>query len=72
LLEPRSFDVYKNTIVLIIVMLSHSEINTEVSDVNMKSIESDSYREILGNNKDTNSMLVAIQERARFSCKDRS
>ena len=70
LLEPKSFDMYKNTTVLIIVMLDHSKVDKEVSDASMEAIGSDKYREISGDNRDANSILAIMQKRARFFCKD--
>ena len=70
LLEPRSFDVCRNTAVPIIVILGYSEIDTEVLDASIKIIESDDYREVSEDNRNTNSVLAAIQEGARFSYKD--
>jgi len=46
-LEPRSFNAYKNATVLIIVMLGCSEINMEVSDADMETIDLDNCREML-------------------------
>ena len=60
MLKPRSFDVYINTIVLIIVMLGYSEINTEVSDTSIEIIESDDYREVSENNEDEDGILTMI------------
>jgi len=60
-----------NTAALIIVMLEHSEIDMKISSVGMKTIESDNCREMLGDDRDTNRMLATIQERVKFSCKDR-
>ena len=60
MLKPRSFDVYINTIVLMIVMLGYSEINTEVSDTSIEIIESDDYREVSENNEDDNGILTMI------------
>ena len=71
LLEPRSFDVYKNTTAPIIVILGYSKLNMEVSDIGLKTVESDNYKEMLRNNKDVNSMLATTWEEARFSHKDR-
>jgi len=39
LLEPRSFDMCKNAAALMIVILGHSEINTEVSDASIETAE---------------------------------
>jgi len=41
LLEIRSFDVHKNAVALMIAMLDHSELDIEVSDVDMETTESD-------------------------------
>ena len=70
MLELRSFDTYKNVLASIIAMLGYSELDTEVSDVGIKTAESDDCREMLRDDRDTNGMLATIQERARFSCKD--
>ena len=58
LLEIRSFDVHKNAVALMIAMLDHSELDIEVSDVDMETTESDDCREISRNNGDANSMLA--------------
>jgi len=42
----------------------------EVSDVGMETVESDDCRGVSKKNKDANSVLAAMQEGARFSCKD--
>ncbi len=68
--EPRSFDVCKNAAAPMIAMLSHLELDTEVLDVGMKTTESNDYREVFKKNGDTNGVLAAIQEGARFSHKD--
>ena len=69
LLESGSFNACKNDIVLMIVMLGHSEINTEVLDAGMETADSDDCREISRNDRETNSVLATMQERARFSHK---
>ena len=71
MLKPKSFDACKNAVVLMIVMLGHSELDMEISDAGMGITESDDCREMSRKNRDTNSMLAIMQERARFSCKDR-
>ena len=43
----------------------------EVSGASMETTKSDDCREISKNDGDTNGMLAATQEGARFSCKDR-
>ena len=60
-----------NAAALIIVMLEHSEIDMKISSVGMKTTESDNCREMLGDDRDANRMLATIQERVKFSCKDR-
>jgi len=60
LLEPESFDVCKNATASIIVMLGYSEVNTEVLDAGMETIESDDCREMSRDNRDTNSMLTIM------------
>jgi len=53
-----------------IMMLGYLELDTEVSDAGMKTVESDNCREVSRKDRDVNGMLAAIQEGARFSCKD--
>ena len=60
----------KNTTALMIVMLGHSELDTEVSDAGMEAVESNDCKEVLGNNRDTNGVLATTQKRARFFCKN--
>jgi len=62
--------VHKNTAAPIIVMLGCLEIDTEVSDPSMETVESDDCRGMSGNNRNTNGVLAAMQERVRFSYKD--
>ena len=70
LLELRSFDTCKNATTSMIMMLSHSELDIEVSDAGIETIESNNCRGILRSNRDINSVLAMIQEEARLSCKD--
>ena len=60
MLKPRSFNAHKNATAPIIVMLGHSEIAMEVSDVGMETAESDDCREISKNNRNTNSVLAMM------------
>ena len=60
LLEPGNFDIHKNATALIIAMLGHSELDMEVSDIGMESMESNDYRGISRNDRDTNDMLAVI------------
>ena len=70
MLEPGSFNVYKNSAALMIAMLDHWEINMEVSSAGMKTIEFNNYREMSEDNGDTNGILTMIWEGARFFGKD--
>ena len=70
MLEPGSFNVHKNTVIPIIVILDHLELNTEVSDIGIETAESDDCREMSGKDGDANGMLATIQEGVRFFCKD--
>ena len=54
-----------------IAMLGYLELDTEVSDVSMETMESNDCREVSRKDRDTNGMLAMMQERARFSCKDK-
>ena len=56
----RSFDAYKNVTVPIIAMLGHSEIDTEVLDISMKTTNSDDCREMSRDDRDINSVLTMI------------
>ena len=71
LLEPGSFDMYKKAVAPIIVMLGYSEVDTEVSNVNMETVESNKYRGISKDNRDANGVLATTWEIARFFHKDR-
>ena len=70
LLEPRSFDVHKNTAILMIAMLGCSEVDIEVSDTGVETVGFNNYRELLEDNKDANSILAIMWEGAIFSYKD--
>ena len=70
LCEPRSFNVYKNTAVPMIIILDCLELDIKVSDAGMETTESDDCRRMSRNDRDTNSVLAIIYEEARFSCKD--
>ena len=61
LLEPRSFDVCKNTAIPMIVMLVHSKVDTESNDC----------RKVLENNRDANGMLIMMWKGAGFFHKDK-
>jgi len=58
LLEPRSFDACKNAAAPIIAMLGHSELNMEVSDAGIETVESNDCREVFRKDRDTNGVLA--------------
>jgi len=58
--EPRSFDAYKNTAAPIIAILSHSELDIEISDAGMETMESNNCREISKKDGDANVVLAAM------------
>ena len=60
MLKPRSFDIHKNVVVPMIVILDYLEVDTEVSDIDIKTVESNDYREMLEDNRGTNDILAAI------------
>jgi len=70
LLEPRSFDAYKNITAPMIVMLGHLELDMEISDIGMETMESNDCREMSRKDRGTNGMLAVMQEGARFFYKD--
>ena len=53
-----------------IMILGHSELDTEVSDTGMETVESDDYREVSRKDGDANGMLAVMWKEVRFSCKD--
>ena len=68
--EPRSFDACKNAAAPMIAMLGHLELDMEVSDVGMETVESDDCRGLSKKDRDANSMLATTREGVRFSYKD--
>ena len=64
--EPRSFDTCKNAAAPMIVILGHLELDVEVSDTDMETVESDDCRAMSKNNRDANGVLAMICEGARF------
>ena len=70
LLESGSFDVHKNTVIPMIVMLGHLESDMEVSDIDMENIESNDCKEMAKSDRDANGVLATTWEGARFSYKD--
>ena len=69
-MEPRSFNACKNAVALMIAMLGHSELDMEISDVGMETVESNNCRGVSKKNRDANGVLATMQEGVRFSCKD--
>ena len=59
MLEPGSFDACKNAAAPIIAMLDHPELDTEVSDAGIETMESNDCRGIPRNNRDANGVLAA-------------
>jgi len=53
-----------------IAMLGHSELDIEISDTGMETVESNDCRGMSRNDRDTNGVLAVMQKGARFSCKD--
>ena len=53
-----------------IAMLGHSELDTEVSDTGIETMESDDCRELSKRDRDANGVLAVMWEEVRFSCKD--
>ena len=66
LLESESFNVCKNTTVLIIVILDYLKVNMKVLDVGMENTVFDKYKKILESNRVANKALAIIQERTSF------
>ena len=69
-MEPRSFDMCKNATALMIAMLNHLELDMEISDADIETVESDDCRRVSKKDRDANGVLAATQEGARSSCKD--
>jgi len=58
--EPRSFDAHKNAAAPMIAMLDHLELDTEVSDANMETMESDDCRGVSRKDGDINGVLAVM------------
>ena len=69
--EPKSFDACKNAAAPMIAILGYSELDTEVSDTGIETVESNDCREVSKKDRDTNGVLATTQEGARFFCKDK-
>ena len=69
-LEPRSFDTYMNATTPMITMLDCLEIDTEISNINMKTVGFNNYREVSEDDEDANSVLALWYKREQdFSTK---
>jgi len=53
-----------------IVILGCLELDMEVSDAGMETVESNDCRGVFKKNRDVNGVLAMMWERARFFCKD--
>ncbi len=60
MLEPRSFDAYKNAIAPMIAILGRLELDMEVSDTGIETVECNNYRGMSRNDRDTNGVLAMI------------
>jgi len=60
LLEPGSFDAHKNAAALIIAMLGCLELDMEVSDAGMETMEYNNCRGMSKKDKDANGMLAVM------------
>jgi len=60
LLKPRSFDMYKNIAVSMIIILGHLEVDTKILNIDMKIIRSNNYKELLDDDENVNSVLVTM------------
>ena len=58
MLEPRSFDAHKNAAAPMIAILSYLELDIEISDVGMETMESDNCRGMSRNDGDANGVLA--------------
>ena len=58
--ESGSFDACKNAATPMMVMLGHSELDTEVSDAGMETMESDDCREVSKKDGDANGVLAMM------------
>ena len=58
LLEPKSFDMCKNATTPIITMLGCSELDIEISNADMETMESNDCRELSRDNRDANGVMI--------------
>jgi len=62
--------VCKNVAAPMIAMLGHLELDKEISDAGMETVESDDCRGVSRRDGDANGVLAMMQKGARFSYKD--
>ena len=62
--------MHKNAAAPMIAILGCSELDTEISDASIETMESDDCRGVSKKDRDANGVLATTRERARFSCKD--
>ena len=60
MLDSKNFDICRNVTVLIITMLDYLKMDMEVSDTSMETTGTNNCRELLGDDKNTNSILAKI------------
>ena len=60
LLEPGSFDAHKKAAAPMIAMLGHLELDMEVLDVGMETVESNSCRGMSRRDGDANGVLAMM------------
>ena len=60
LLEPKIFDMCKNVTILMIAVLDHSEVDTEILDTSMEIAESNDCREVSRDDRDINNVLAMM------------
>ena len=58
--EPGSFDAHKNAVAPMIAMLGRLELDTEVSDAGIETVESDDCRGVFKKNGDANGILATM------------
>ena len=69
MLEPGSFDACKNVTIPMIAMLDHSEVDTEISNIYIKTMESNDCKEVLENDRDANGVWPQYEREQDFSAK---
>ena len=58
--EPGSFDAHKNAAAPMIVILGHSELDTEILDAGMETVESNDCRGVSKKDGDANGVLAVM------------